>query len=258
MLHLSSLSLLFCESSSINDIVVSRIFKSEIRSGAITNSTRIIKLRRVCAHIAAGVLLREMQFLSFWGENLQLTTIKLEFVQETWKISGIFSMNDNSEWKKYFVEEQEARDAENQKDAAAIESNIRGTRGGAQEKKKHMRDGTPGKGGEITAEGQNHTQGSHSLTKFIEQVWSILGGSRQIEDVSVNGNNVCCDDDQVAKVAHVIWELKEENSELRNGGWPTLMMMTTMKMMLIMVMMMLAHSWRPYRGCEWSHRNYCP
>ena len=125
------------------------------------------------------------------------------------------SMNDSSEWKKYSVEEQEARDAENQKDAAAIESNIRGIRGGTHEKKIHMRDGTPGKGGEITEERQNHTQGSYSLTKFIEQVWSIIGGSRQIEDVViVNGNNVCCDDDQVAKVAHVIWELKEENSEL--------------------------------------------
>ena len=126
------------------------------------------------------------------------------------------SMNNSSgEWKKYSAEEQEARDAENQKDAAAIESNIRGIRGGTHEEKKPMRDGTPRKGGDITEEGQNHTQGSYSLTKFIEQVWSIIGGSRQIEDVvSVNGNSVCCDDDQVAKVAHVIWELKEENSEL--------------------------------------------
>ena len=125
------------------------------------------------------------------------------------------SMNSSSEWKRNSVEEQDARDAENQKDAAATESNIRAIRGGTHEKKKHMRDGTPRKGGEIREEGQNHTQGSYSLTKFIEQVWSIIGGSRQIEDVvSVNGNNVCCDDDQVAKVAHVIWELKEENSEL--------------------------------------------
>ena len=125
------------------------------------------------------------------------------------------SMNNSSEWKKYSVEEEEARDAGNQKDAVAIESNIRGISGGTHEQKKHMRDGTPRKGGEFTDEVQNHAQGSYSLTKFIEQVWSIIGGSRQIEDVvSVNGNNVCCDDDQVAKVAHVIWELKEENSEL--------------------------------------------
>ena len=125
------------------------------------------------------------------------------------------SINYSGELKKYSVDEQEARGAENEKDAEAIESNIRGIRGGTQEKKKHMRDGTPQKGGEITEEGQNNTQDSYRLTKFIEQVWSIIGGSRQIEDVvSVNGNNVCCDDDQLAKVAHVIWELKEENSEL--------------------------------------------
>ena len=125
-------------------------------------------------------------------------------------------LNDSSVWKILSVEQETTRDAEDQEDAAAVENGTRGNNEGTHGKKNDLRDNAPSRGREIKEEEQNLTQSSCSLTKFIEQVWSIIGGSRQIEDVCINGSNVDRDNcnDQVAKVTHVIWELKEENCEL--------------------------------------------
>ena len=142
---------------------------------------------------------------------------KDDTVQETGKKEKKedISMASDSELNTHFMEMGETRDTGNQKEVEAIQANSGGNDDGKHGMMNDKRDNTPSGMESIKEEGrQNLPQDRLTLTKFIEEIWSIIGGSRQIEDVRVSSSKGHFDNDQIAKVSHAIWELKKEKSDL--------------------------------------------
>ena len=152
------------------------------------------------------------------GEGRTEKEVKKEFIYEEAvkrETQEDVSLTCGNDLNARFLEKGEHKNAENMQDVAKIRADVRGNDEKKHRKKNDKRDKTQCGGKNIKEEvRENLDKEKFILNKFIEQVWSIIGGCRQIDDIRVSRGKVYCDNDQVAKLSHAIWELKEENSDL--------------------------------------------